>query len=194
MASRLTYHATVAATDRTTRERILDVAFELFAEVGFAGTTVTAIEERAGLTPGSGGFYRHFRSKEDLLPKAIEREVDRCMAAFAESQTSTEHEGDSGTERRRWLETMYRGIQYFDPLLRLMLTDGYRVPEVRAAITSTLQGLGMELSWGEQPELVTCLVALGGYHFFSEVQGHPFHGVPSDEFIRVLDAMTSESP
>ncbi len=71
-----------AAVPRT-RERILDVALDLFAEDGFSGTTVTEVERRAGLSPGSGSFYRHFPSKEALLTAAVEREVERVRAEIA---------------------------------------------------------------------------------------------------------------
>ena len=47
----------------------------LFAERGYQGTTVGAIEEAAGLTPRAGGLYRHFRSKREVLDAALERHV-----------------------------------------------------------------------------------------------------------------------
>jgi AcrR family transcriptional regulator len=180
--------------DRTTRERILDVAFGLFVDVGFAGTTVTEIENRAGLTAGSGGFYRHFRSKKDLLRPAIEREVGRYMTAIEEAQATNPAVVKSPVARTVWLEDMLTYMRLFDPLIRFMLTDGYRAPEVRDAVSSVLQAHGEQLSWQQQPELTVCLIALGGYHLLSEVQGQPFQGFPQDEFIRVLAAMTSEVP
>jgi hypothetical protein len=85
-------------------------------------------------------------------------------------------------------------LRLFDPLMRLMLTDGHRVPEVRDAVSSVLQAHGEQMSWQEQPELTVCLIALGGYHLLSEVQGRPFQGFPEDVFIRVLASMTSELP
>ena len=77
-----------AAVPRT-RERILDVALDLFAEEGFSGTTITEVERRAGLSPGSGSFYRHFPSKEVLLTAAVEREVERLRAEIAAVQADT---------------------------------------------------------------------------------------------------------
>jgi len=47
----------------------------LFAERGYQGTTVGAIEEAAGLTPRAGGLYRHFRTKREVLDAALERHV-----------------------------------------------------------------------------------------------------------------------
>jgi AcrR family transcriptional regulator len=184
----------VTTDDRKTRERILDVAFELFVELGFAGTTVTEIEKRAGLTGGSGGFYRHFRSKKDLLRPAVEREVSRYMAAIEQAKAATPPVEGSEITRTAWLEQMLTYLRLFDPLMRLMLTDGHRVPEVRDAVSSVLQAHGEQMSWQEQPELTVCLIALGGYHLLSEVQGRPFQGFPEDVFIRVLASMTSELP
>lgn len=63
-----------------TRDRILDVAWDLFLRQGFAGTTVTQIEAAAELSPGSGSFYRHFRSKQDVLQAVVDREVARIDA------------------------------------------------------------------------------------------------------------------
>jgi AcrR family transcriptional regulator len=58
-----------------TRERIVTEAIRLFAERGYRGTTVGDIEEAAGLAPRSGGFYKHFASKEAVLDEGIERHV-----------------------------------------------------------------------------------------------------------------------
>ncbi len=52
----------------------------LFGEQGYRATTVVQIEEAAGLSPGSGGLYHHFRSKEDLLAEGIDRHLDRLRA------------------------------------------------------------------------------------------------------------------
>ena len=54
-----------------TRERILKEAMRLFADQGFAATTVAQIEAAAGLSPGSGALYRHFPSKNDILAAGI---------------------------------------------------------------------------------------------------------------------------
>lgn len=54
-----------------TATRLIAAALGLFAAHGVAGTTIVKIEEAAGLAPGSGAFYRHFRSKSELLDAAI---------------------------------------------------------------------------------------------------------------------------
>ena len=55
----------------TARERVLAAAMQLFSERGFAGTTITQIERAAGLSPGSGGLYRHFPSKRAILEAGV---------------------------------------------------------------------------------------------------------------------------
>ena len=56
-------------------ERILDVATRLFRERGIDGIGVADLMEGAGLT--HGGFYGHFKSKEDLVAQACARAVSR---------------------------------------------------------------------------------------------------------------------
>lgn len=56
----------------TTRERILTEAMRLFGEQGYAATSIAQIEAAAGLSPGAGGLYAHFRSKRDVLAAGLE--------------------------------------------------------------------------------------------------------------------------
>ncbi len=49
----------------STRERILDVALDLFIEKGYDGTSLREIAERLGFTKAA--LYYHFASKEDIL-------------------------------------------------------------------------------------------------------------------------------
>jgi len=56
-------------------ERILDIATRLFRERGIDGIGVADLMEAAGLT--HGGFYGHFKSKEDLVAQACARAVGR---------------------------------------------------------------------------------------------------------------------
>jgi TetR/AcrR family transcriptional repressor of nem operon len=56
-------------------ERILDIATRLFRERGIDGIGVADLMEAAGLT--HGGFYGHFKSKEDLVAQACARAVAR---------------------------------------------------------------------------------------------------------------------
>jgi AcrR family transcriptional regulator len=48
----------------------------LFGERGYSSTSVADIESAAGLKPGSGGLYRHFASKSELLAAGIQQKLD----------------------------------------------------------------------------------------------------------------------
>src|SRR5437588_12978032 len=68
-----------------TRDRIISEAMRLFAERGYRGTSVADLEDAAGLSPGSGSLYTHFRSKEEVLAAAVEQTAllaDTGYAAF----------------------------------------------------------------------------------------------------------------
>ncbi|MCP2031460.1 AcrR family transcriptional regulator [Okibacterium sp. HSC-33S16] len=57
---------------RKTRDRLIDAAYEVFAETGIHAASVEMITERAGFTRGA--FYSNFDSKEELFFALAERE------------------------------------------------------------------------------------------------------------------------
>ena len=54
-----------------TAVRLVREGLRLFAAGGVAATPIVKIEEAAELAPGSGAFYKHFRSKTEVLDAAI---------------------------------------------------------------------------------------------------------------------------
>lgn len=70
------------------RDRVLEAAMRLFGERGYTGTTIAQIEQAAGLSPGAGGSYRHFRSKEEILAAGIAAQIAgqaSLVGVFADS-------------------------------------------------------------------------------------------------------------
>jgi AcrR family transcriptional regulator len=55
----------MSATPTSTKERILDVALELFNEQGYDKTSLRQIAERLGVTKAA--LYYHFERKEDIF-------------------------------------------------------------------------------------------------------------------------------
>jgi TetR/AcrR family transcriptional regulator, transcriptional repressor for nem operon len=53
------------------RERVIDTAATLLRERGIAGVGIADLMSAAGLT--HGGFYRQFKSKDDLVVQAVKR-------------------------------------------------------------------------------------------------------------------------
>lgn len=58
-----------AAADAGTRARTLAIARELFAENGYAGTSIADIADRLGVSKAA--VYYHFRAKADLLQELL---------------------------------------------------------------------------------------------------------------------------
>jgi TetR/AcrR family transcriptional repressor of nem operon len=54
---------------RATRQKILESARRLFNRKGFAEVSIGDVMQNAGLT--HGGFYRHFRDKDELYAEAV---------------------------------------------------------------------------------------------------------------------------
>ena len=52
-------------SDETTVRRILEAAYELFAEKGYRGSSMREIAERSGIKAGS--IYNHFKNKEEIF-------------------------------------------------------------------------------------------------------------------------------
>lgn len=69
---------TGAATSRrreATRQKLLDAAAQVFAEIGLDAASVEAICERAGFTRGA--FYSNFESKDELMLALTERVAEQ---------------------------------------------------------------------------------------------------------------------
>lgn len=64
----------------STKERLVSEAMRLFSQHGYRATSITQIEKAAGLVPGCGALYNHFKSKEALLAAGIDRQLDRRRA------------------------------------------------------------------------------------------------------------------
>jgi AcrR family transcriptional regulator len=66
LSSNITYHVPVARWEPNTRERLVCAAVDLFADQGYAATTVSEIAERAGGL-SKMTFFRHFPDKREVL-------------------------------------------------------------------------------------------------------------------------------
>jgi AcrR family transcriptional regulator len=64
------------------RERIMDHAAELFLRRGFSRITTEELARAVGVSKKT--IYLHFRSKEQLLRRVVEREMDRIRAHIQE--------------------------------------------------------------------------------------------------------------
>jgi AcrR family transcriptional regulator len=67
---------------RATRKRLLEAAIECLAELGWAGTTVLVVAERAGVSRGAA--QHHFPTREDLVTAAVEYVAEERTARLRE--------------------------------------------------------------------------------------------------------------
>lgn len=63
---------------RATRRRLLEAAIECLAELGWSGTTVAVVAERAGVSRGAA--QHHFPTREDLVTAAVEHVSEERLA------------------------------------------------------------------------------------------------------------------
>ena len=142
---------------RSTRQRIVAEALRLFAERGYAATSVAEIEAASGLSPGAGGLYRHFRSKEEVLGAAVRGHITRTKEQISTvMEQATALENQPLDERLRL--TCQAGLAKMreeQDLVRVLFRDLDQFPglvtEIREGIVNPLyDAIG---SWlAQQPE------------------------------------------
>jgi AcrR family transcriptional regulator len=107
----------------TARDRLAEAAFDLFNEHGYEQTTVDDIAERAGL--GRATFFRHYRSKEDV----IFPDHDRLLGQVRDRLRSTGH------------DTALAAVSDAVRLVLLHYLDEGDLARRRYALTSTVPAL-----------------------------------------------------
>ncbi|MFJ7956041.1 TetR/AcrR family transcriptional regulator [Streptomyces sp. NPDC096319] len=70
---------------RATRQRLLEAAVSCLAEHGWAGSTVSAVAERAGVSRGAA--QHHFPTREDLFTAAVEYVAEERSQALRAVRT-----------------------------------------------------------------------------------------------------------
>ncbi|KMO99105.1 helix-turn-helix domain-containing protein [Streptomyces roseus] len=158
-----------------TRQRIQDVALELFAEQGYEKTSLREIAERLEVTKAA--LYYHFKTKEDIIISVFEdltRPIDELID-WAERQP---HTLEMKREvLRRYSEAMAAG----SPLYRFMQENQATMRELSIGETVkrrlfTLVEL-LRTEDGPLTDQVRCVSALftlhAGMMFLQHVEGNP---------------------
>ncbi len=108
------------------------------AEHGYRGASIGAIEEAVGLAPRAGGFYRHFKNKEEILFEAMDAYSKEILAELDEMKTMP-----AGTphEELTWMTRHVVDHAARHKSLRLVLRrDGRNLPRVLERIRAFNQG------------------------------------------------------
>jgi AcrR family transcriptional regulator len=153
----------------TTRERIVDEAMLLFSQHGYAATSIAKIEAAAGLTPGAGGIYHHFASKEAVLAAGIERQLAR-LGALREIRNVLGSLGDVKAELTLTARYVLAELDRESELLRILASDARNRPQLLTSavdqlVSSTFTGfaawIGERAARALEPEEASAIAALG---------------------------------
>jgi TetR/AcrR family transcriptional repressor of nem operon len=124
------------------RARVVETASALFRERGYDGVGVADLMAAAGFT--HGGFYKHFRSKADLMAEA---------AACGIAQTAALSAGaDTPAFVRYYLSRAHRDTRATGCTMAALGGDAARQPEaVRATFAAGIESLLAALGAGGAP-------------------------------------------
>lgn len=132
--------------EATTKERLVTEATRLFSLQGYRATSVNQIEKAAGLVPGCGALYNHFKSKQALLAAVVDRQLDRRRAMHDISALFAGH-GDLRTELSLLCRYLMSVLDQESEFLQVAArTPANESPRLSAAYAALIDGLYNELS------------------------------------------------
>jgi AcrR family transcriptional regulator len=122
----------------TSRQRFVEVATRLFAERGFAATSVADIQGALGLAAGSGALYKHFPSKRALLEEVVGNHVTTMRSGHAEfaAQVPADLEQALGF----LADSVWAGMQRDHAVLRVLLRDLDAHPDLLDDVWTAIRG------------------------------------------------------
>ncbi|MEU6088224.1 TetR/AcrR family transcriptional regulator [Streptomyces sp. NPDC047085] len=158
-----------------TRQRIQDVALELFAEQGYEKTSLREIAERLDVTKAA--LYYHFKTKEEIIVSLFE-DLTKPIEDLIEWGRSQPHTLETKQEIVRRYSLALAGAE---PLFRFMQENQATVRELRIGDTfkDRMRGLrdiiidpGAELV--DQVRSVSALFTLhAGMFVMQDLEGDP---------------------
>lgn len=123
---------------RSTRERLVRAALELFTTEGYHASTTPVLASRAGVAEGT--IYRHFTSKEQLLNEIFRAAVRMFAAAVPDSDTAV-----PCRQRLDQIATAWREIAKTNPhLIKLVFVldlNGLLDDQSQAALASLMDAI-----------------------------------------------------
>jgi AcrR family transcriptional regulator len=185
-----------------TRDAVVAAAMDLFGRQGYRATTIAQIESAAGLSPGAGGLYRHFRSKRALLEEGLRRQAEqgRGLAAFLDDPAGLA----ALPVRERLVAVARAGLRRLEEerdVNRLLVRDLAAFPDLLAQVREQelASVVGSVAAWlRAQPEepvgapdwdALASVVASAVSHYWvlrDVYDGQHPHGIDEDRFLGTL--------
>jgi AcrR family transcriptional regulator len=187
------------------KHRVLSAAMRLFGENGYSATTIAQIEEAAGLSPGSGGLYRHFPSKLAVLKAGV-------AANIASGAALKSLLGDTGAMaslplRERLMLVAQAGLRRLEQerdLNRLVLRDLAQFPDLLARVGREDIGqtfatfapwLRSQASAGDERDWEAVAAVLMGaithYWIMTDIFGEHPAGIDQDRYLDAAVALAT---
>lgn len=140
----------------TTKERLVTEAMRLFGQQGYRATSVNQIEKAAGLVPGCGALYNHFKTKQELLSAVIDRQLDR-RRAMDDISALFAGRGDLRTELsllcRYLISVLEQESEFLQVAARTPAEESPRLTDAYAALVDGLYGELGDWITGSAPTL-----------------------------------------
>jgi AcrR family transcriptional regulator len=185
----------------STRERVIAQAMRLFGEQGYASTSVAQIESAAGLKPGSGGLYRHFASKRDVLDAGVRAQLATqgqlmeflrdpnglAQLPLRERLTAIAKAALDRLDRERDLNRIVlRDLREFPDLASLVRND--EMTRVQAVLAGWLRRQAESADTGVDWDALAAVLMGSVSHYWvlrDSMNGHP-SGVPEERYLAAL--------
>jgi AcrR family transcriptional regulator len=126
---------------RATRQRLLDAAVDCLARLGWSGSTVAVVAERAGVTRGA--LQHHFPTREDLFTAAIEHVAAERIAFVQARLGDLPAPGPARTEAVVEMIVLMYTDQYFRAALHLWVAAATEEP-LRERVVAPENRVGRE--------------------------------------------------
>ncbi|MFI2436482.1 TetR/AcrR family transcriptional regulator [Streptomyces sp. NPDC018693] len=171
-----------------TRQRIQDVALELFAEQGYEKTSLREIAERLEVTKAA--LYYHFKTKEEII-----------VSLFEDLTRPIEDLVEWGGQQPRTLETKQEILRRYSqvlaaaaPFFRFMHENQAAVRELRIGEMFKERMIGMKDILvdpdADMIDQVRCVSALFTLHVGTSMVQSELKGDPEDKRKAVLEVAT----
>ena len=175
------------------RDKILDVAEDLFARRGFAGVGMREVADRVGL--GKSSLFHHFRGKTQLYFEVLARVLDRIRVRL---EPALRRDADPLARLDRGLDALIDALAEHPATARLLLralfeddefpaepgAEAERAERILEALLESIRRVlreGMEqgvLRQASVPHTLQTLVGATVYHFASGEFGDTLLGRP----------------
>ena len=178
----------------TTREQLLKFAVEMFAEKGFAETSLRAIAKRAEVSPAL--LIHHFGTKDALVKEAISKTLGSWVAGEKAAVLD-----DESNQVQNWQTFMEKGATPLNFFRQVLLAGGeYSQRLFDAAVSESevlldqMQSVGRlrEISDKQTTALIMAVSGLGSVLLMNQIEKSMGGSISSDQVASKLMNSNSE--